>query len=79
MDKIAYAILGFLCKNEVNNKVKALTLADIHGKLTSLKSPTIYKRLSSMIKEGYIAEGIKEGRANTYFITEDGIKKLENI
>lgn len=42
-----------------------------------MKENTIFKKVQDFEQSGYIGRGLKEGRANTFFITEDGLSYLE--
>ncbi len=42
-----------------------------------LKENTIFKKIKDFEQSGYIGRGLKEGRADTYFITADGCRFLE--
>jgi len=38
---------------------------------------TVYKKLQKLLKASFIEKGILDARADTYFITEKGIKLIE--
>lgn len=42
-----------------------------------LKENTIFKKIKDFENSGYIGRGLKEGRADTFFITPEGCKYLE--
>ena len=42
-----------------------------------LKENTIFKKIKDFENSGYIGRGLKEGRADTFFITPEGCKCLE--
>ncbi len=42
-----------------------------------LKENTIFKKIKDFERSGYVNCGLKEGRANTYFITKQGCECLE--
>ena len=42
-----------------------------------LKENTIFKKIKDFENSGYIGRGLKEGRADTFFITSEGCKCLE--
>lgn len=47
--------------------------------LEALKQNTVYKRLQYLEKIGFIEKGLKDGKKNTYYITDLGISELEKI
>lgn len=38
---------------------------------------TVYKYLKGLVIKGYAANGLLDGRYKTFYITDEGIKKLE--
>ena len=42
-----------------------------------IKNDTLYRRLTKLIENGYVSNGIKEIREHTYFITETGKNALK--
>lgn len=53
--------------------VREITSAEEFG----LKENTIFKKIKNFEQSGYISRGLKEGRANSYYITPEGCKYLE--
>ena len=39
---------------------------------------TFVNRIKKLVNSGYIANGFKDGNANTYYLTPSGIKFLED-
>ena len=38
---------------------------------------TFYRQLKKFVLLNYVGQGVKDGRANTYYITQKGIESLE--
>jgi predicted transcriptional regulator len=41
------------------------------------KDNTFYKQLRQFVLDGLVGQGAKDGKSNTYYITEKGISDLE--
>ncbi len=76
MDKLDYAILNVLQENQCFRKIQAITRNDII-KVLEVKKVTLHRRLNQLLMDGFINNGIQEGREHTYYITDVGIKLLE--
>lgn len=76
MDKLDYAILNVLKEQEAKSKLTAITIAEILEEI-SVNNKTLARRLKNIVKSGNVLEGFKVGKAFTYYITQEGIKKLE--
>lgn len=76
--RIDYIILDFLkeLRDEVSAKsIYELDLMDELGKSRS----TILKSLHSLLQEGLIETGAKDGKIYTYYITDRGLKRLQTL
>lgn len=78
MDKLDYAILHLMVERKANIKISAITRKVILEEFT-IKSDTLYRRLSRLVKLGYLKNGIQEGRDFTYYITEQGEQLLMEV
>lgn len=83
LNRCAYTILGILRTKKATDKVHGVTIAEINALERISRPNTIHKRIKEMQSLGYVNEGVKAGRAKTYFITESGlvllpIKKEDN-
>ena len=58
-----------------SEKIENLTLV----KKNILKKISVYKRIKLLENEKLISIGSKDGRSNTYYITEKGIEMLKEI
>lgn len=57
-----------------------MTLKEIvESEDSGYKSNTVSKKLKEFELSGYVCKGLKDGRADTFFITEKGCLALERI
>lgn len=76
LSRCSYTILGILKKNNAIDKVHGLTISEISSFEKVSKHNTIHKKVKEMELQGLIGEGVKAGRAKTYFATEKALKIL---
>lgn len=79
MNRLGFIILSILDRLEAKNKGSGLTLKEIteHENFGYVGN-TFYKKIKDFVSLGYIAEGYKDGRAATYYLTASGIKILSD-
>lgn len=58
--------------------VKAVTVKEI-GQMIRLSNVKIHQSLSAFIEYGYIQEGLKIGKAKTFYVTETGFSFLVDL
>lgn len=83
LNRCAYTILGILRARNSTDKVHGLTVNEISEREKVSKPNTIHKKIKELQTEGYVQEGVKAGKAKTYYMTEKGtsilpIKKEDN-
>ncbi len=76
LNRCAYTILGILRTKKATDKVHGATIKEITALERISKENTIHKRIKEMQSLGYVDEGVKAGRAKTYFITKSGLALL---
>lgn len=77
MNRLGFIILSILSRNEATSRLSSMTVREIAcAEEFGLKENTIFKKIKDFEKSGYISRGLKEGRAETYFITPEGCKCL---
>ena len=76
MDRTSYIILALLSKEGAVNEVNSFTIDEIVSKEQWSKRNTLQKKIKLLEKEGLLCEGLKVGRAKSYYITEEGIALL---
>lgn len=72
LNRCAYTILGILRAKNSLDKVHGLTIEEISSLERVSKPNTIHKKIKEMQSEGYVEEGVKAGKAKSYFLTERG-------
>ena len=77
MDRLGFITLNVLNENEAFNGITAMSAYEIADVLHDAYKPgSIYKHLVKFEKLGLVKSGLKDGKANTYFITEEGKTSL---
>ena len=74
--RCSYLILGILRAAEATDGVHGLTINEIHSFERLSKPNTIQKKITALAASGLISEGVRAGRAKTYFLTGEGMKEL---
>jgi DNA-binding PadR family transcriptional regulator len=77
LNLLGFWILSILKHQKATVKVNGMTFYDIAAtEDLGCKENTIYKQLKQFVASGYVALGVKDGRANTYYITKSGLEYL---
>ncbi len=77
MNLLGFLILSILNDKDANARLRGMTLKDVaEAENLGCIDNTIYKQLQQFINSGYVACGVKDGHANTYYITESGKEYL---
>lgn len=76
LNRCKYTILGILRAGNATDKVHGLTIKEISSRERISKSNTIHKKVKELQSSGYVKEGVKAGKAKTYYMTERGISIL---
>ena len=74
--RCSYLILGILRAAAATDGVHGLTINEIHSFERISKPNTIQKKITALTASGLISEGVRAGRAKTYFLTSKGMKEL---
>lgn len=79
MNRLGFLVLSILQKAEATDKLSAMTIREIAEteEDLGLKENTVFKKIRDFEKLGYIGRGLKEGRANTFYITQKGADFLK--
>ena len=78
MSRIDFLILAILEDNNARSRTSSMSLREIADtEAFGCKENTIFKSLKKSEKKGYVATGLKDGHANTYFITKLGAAYLQ--
>lgn len=76
LNRCSYTILGIMRKKNAIDKVHGLTIGEIAASERVSKHNTIHKKVKELQNQGYVDEGVKAGRAKTYFATTTGLSIL---
>ena len=79
INRLEYMILDTLYKLELKDRCHSMTITELLEENEGVLGArmTVYKRLKKLVNAGYIGKGIIDNHADTYFITEKGIKLIE--
>lgn len=78
MNRLGFLILSILKKSEAINRLSSMTVKEIASvEEFGWKENTIFKKIKEFEQSGYVERGLKEGRAATFFITQEGIDYLD--
>ncbi len=76
LSRCAYTILGILRTKKATDKVHGITISEISEFEKISKHNSIHKKVKEMQLLGYVDEGVKVGKAKSYFITNSGLTLL---
>lgn len=71
MTKKDFAILHVLINNECFTEMYSMTIKEFQ---LDMKPSTIKRKILDLVQEGYIKNGLMDGKAKTYYISEKGVK-----
>ncbi len=78
MNKIEILLLKILKHDGCKSSIYSYSAKDIECmENIGIQYGTVYKYLKGLVIKGYAANGLLDGRYKTFYITDDGIKKLE--
>lgn len=78
MNRLGFLVLSVLLTNGADNRMAAMTLKEImQTEDLDVKENTLFKKLRDYEIQEYVKKGIKDGRANTFYITDAGKEFLE--
>lgn len=79
MNRLGVLILSVLNREEAASGISAMSAYEVAEQMNDVyRADTIYKTMVKLNKAGYIKCGLKDGKANTYFITQSGQNALED-
>ena len=80
MNQTHYKILKMLYEKDKRSAVESISLKEItdccHIKLSKI---SIYKQILALTQEGYVNQGLRIGKENTYYITQLGINAKQQL
>jgi len=72
----SYVILGILRAANATDRIRGLTVGEIHGFERRSKHNTVHKKIKGLEFLGLVCEGVKAGRAKTYYMTDSALRLL---
>ena len=80
ISRLQILILSLLKNMNASSKSKGVSIYEVQDYCDLNKSYiTLFKNIKKYIEYGYIAEGLQDGKCNTYYITDNGLKLLEEV
>lgn len=78
MNRLGFIVLSILRQNGATDRLSSMSVQEITDtEEFGYKPNTIFKKIKEFECSGYIGRGLKEGRADTFFITPSGCEFLE--
>ena len=78
MNRLGFLVLSVLLTNGADIRMAAMSLKEImQTEDLDVKENTLFKKLRDYEIQEYVKKGIKDGRANTFYITDAGKEFLE--
>lgn len=78
MNRLGFLVLSILFQNGATSRLSSMSVQEISDTEDfGYKPNTIFKKIKEFEDGGYIGRGLKEGRADTFFITDAGCEFLE--
>ena len=78
MDRAGFILLSVLEKSGASSRLSSMTVREIaQEEEFGVRENTIYKKLKAFELAGLVGQGLKEGRAATFFLTGEGRPRLE--
>ena len=78
VNRLGFLVLSVLLANNADNRMAAMSLKEImQTEDLEVRENTLFKKLRDYEIQGYVQKGMKDGRANTFYITDAGKDFLE--
>jgi len=78
LNRLGFLVLSILKTNGATDKLSSMSVREItETEDYGYKENTIFKKIKDFEQSGYIGRGLKEGRADTFYITSEGCEFLE--
>ena len=81
LDRVRFLILEALRTNGAVDKYHGMTISEINDDTEGLLGirMTIWRKIRKLVEQGYIAKGIMDKRADTYYLLEKGMKIYKEV
>ncbi len=78
LDKSSFIILSILRGNGADSRLSGMTALEVSMEEDlGVALDTVYRKIRRFEQAGYVGKGMKDGKANTYYITQEGLGRLE--
>lgn len=84
INRLDYLILQSLYASDCKDYYSSMTITELmednsdeNGRCALGARMTIYKKLKKLAEDSYISKGVVDNHADTYYLTEKGIKLIE--
>lgn len=78
ISRLEFVIVLSLKKYEATTPIKAVTINELQEYCPTKQSySTFYRAIKSLSKEGHILYGLKDGKNDTYYLSETGINLIK--
>ena len=78
MDRSGFILLSVLEKSGALSRLSSMTVREIaQEEELGIREGSIYKMLKAFELAGLVGQGLREGRAVTFFLTGEGRRRLE--
>jgi hypothetical protein len=77
VNRTEYVILKVLKKQQCTSRFQSMTLKEIMN-ITQMPRVTIYRKMLHLCEYGLVGKGCQCGKADTYFILENGLNIVES-
>lgn len=83
LNKTDIWLMQILQSNDATNRITAMTIAEMRAILEQSGNNkhrlTVYRRLKALVELGYIAKGIPDDHADTFYIVDKGNDFLKGV
>lgn len=77
MNRTDFILLSILFSMNATSSISAVSIQDIMDEDLDIKTNTYQKKMLALKNQGYVLAGMKEGKANTYYLSNAGRKLVE--
>ena len=78
ISRLGFLIIFSLQKQEATSPIKAVTINELQGYCPTQQSySTFYRAVKFLCKNNYIVHGLRDGKNNTYYLSQIGIDLIK--
>lgn len=81
LNRVDYMILESLYSGKCKDRFHGMTITEISDDYDGSlgKRTTVWKKMQKLVSNGYLAKGILDDHADTYYLTEKSVKIIESL